>query len=147
MLANGQRGEAMTETDAKPAAKSAGKIRETIETPWWVRVMRFIIAAVSAYMLYHVALRLKSGHMSATDSWVVGLFGTLGLSALVEAIWPEGNHGLLQFWCLTALAASAIASWAAGGEKWIGLMGAIMMGLSFVLAVMSSVNSRGGDAR
>ena len=136
----------MTDADTKPAAKPAGKIRQTIATPWWVRAMRFFIAAVSAYMLYHVALRLRSGHMSVTDSWVVGLFGTLGLSALVEAFWPDGNHGLLQYWCLTVLAASGIASWAAGGDKWIGLLGAIMMGLSFVLAVVMSANSRGPDA-
>jgi hypothetical protein len=134
--------DADTKPDAKSVAKPAGKIRQTIETPWWVRVMRFVIAAVSAYVLFQVAMRIRSGHMSATESWVIGLFGTLGLSALVEAIWPEGNHGLLQFWCLTALAASGIASWVAGGDKFIGILGAVMMGLSFVLAALSSMKER-----
>ena len=132
----------MTEQETKPVVKPAGKLRQTMETPWWVRLMRFAIAVVSAYMLYHVALRLKSGHMSATDSWIVGLFGTLGLSALVEAIWPDGNHGLLQFWCLTALAASGIATWVAGGDKLIGMFGAAMMAVSFLLALMSSMKGR-----
>jgi hypothetical protein len=132
----------MSDTDATPVAKPTGKIRATMETPWWVRVMRFIIAAVSAYMLFNVAMRLKAGHMSSTESWVIGLFGTLGLSALVEAIWPEGNHGLLQFWCLTVLAASGIASWVAGGDKWIGMFGAAMLAVSFLLALMSSMKGR-----
>lgn len=131
-----------TKPDGTPGAKPAGKIRAKLETPWWVRVMRFVIAAISAYVLYQVAMRIRSGNMSATESWVIGLFGTLGLSALVEAIWPEGNHGLLQFWCLTALAASGIASWVAGGDKFIGILGAVMMGLSFVLAALSSMKGR-----
>jgi hypothetical protein len=128
--------------DATSGAKPAGKIRQTIETPVWIRVMRFVIAAVSAYMLYHVAMRFRDGHLSATDSWLIGLFGTLGLSALVEAIWPEGNHGLLQFWCLTALAASGLASWAAGGDTWIGGFATVMMAASFLLAAMSSAKGR-----
>lgn len=136
----------MTDADTKPVSKPAGKIRQTIETPWWVRAMRFFVAAVSAYMLYHVAMRFQSGHLSATDSWLVGLFGTLGLSALVEAIWPDGNHGLLQFWCLTALAASGLASWAAGGDKWIGGLATIMMAVSFLLAVLYSAKGRRTDA-
>ena len=126
--------------------KPASKIKASLSSAWWVRVMRLAIAVVSAYLLYHVAIRLRSGHLTTTDSWLVGLFGTLGLSAIVEAIWPDGNHGLLQFWCLTALAASGLVTWAAGGERWLGISGAVLLAASFLLAVMSSVKGRRTNA-
>ena len=84
--------------------------------------------------------------MSPTDSWLVGMIGTLGLSALIEAIWPEGDHALLQFWCLTTLAASALVSWAAGGEKWIGILGAVLLAISFLIAAGVSAGRRADDA-
>ena len=140
----------MSDSNTTPAAKSdtksGGKIRKVIGAPWWVRAMRFFIAAVAAFMLYHVAMRLKAGHMPPSESWLVGLIGAIGLSALVEATWPKGNHGLLQFWLLTLLAASGIATWFAGGDQWIGIMSAITLAGSFVLAVIYSATSRGGDA-
>ena len=128
----------MTDINTTPAAKPGAKIKQTISSAWWVRVMRLAIGALSIFLLYRMSQKLGGGRLSPTDSWIVGLLGTLGLSALVEAIWPEGNHGLLQFWCLTALAASALVSWAAGGAKWLGIFGAVLLALSFVLAVMSS---------
>ena len=121
-------------------------VQSRIAHPTWVRVMRFFIAAFAAFMLYHVAMRIKAGHMPPSESWLVGLCGAIGLSALVEAMWPEGNHGLLQFWLLTLLAASGVATWFAGGDQWIGIISAIILAISFVLAVLYSATSRGGDA-
>lgn len=129
-----------------PGGKPVGKIKRTISSAPWVRVMRLVIAAVAAYLLYHAATRFMAGHMSPTDSWLIGMIGTLGLSALIEAIWPEGNHALLQFWCLTTLAASGLVSWAAGGEKWLGILGAVLLAISFLIAAGVSAGRRADDA-
>ena len=126
----------------KPANKPGGKIKQTISSAPWVRAMRFIIATVAAFLLYHAATRFAGGHLTPRDAWLVGLIGTLGLSALVEAIWPEGHHGLLQFWCLTTLAASALVSWAAGGDQVVGVIGAIMTAVSFLIAAGVSAGRR-----
>ncbi len=141
----------MSETDIKTTEmkigpRPAGRIRQTISNQWWVRAMRFIIAAVSVYLLYHIALRFGEGRMNPTDSWLIAMVGTLGLSALVEAIWPDGNHGLLQFWCLTTLAAAALVSWVAGGAQWLGIAGAALFAISFALAVMSSAKGSRSNA-
>lgn len=129
-----------------PGAKPAGKIKRTISSAPWVRVMRLAIAAVAAFALYHAAKRFMEGHLTPTDSWLVGMIGTLGLSALIEAIWPDGNHALLQFWCLTTLAASGLVSWAAGGEKWLGILGAVLLAISFLIAAGVSAGRRADDA-
>lgn len=131
----------MTESEAKPVAKPAGKIRTKLETPWWVRLMRFVIAAIAAFLLFHAAKRFFAGDLKPADAWLIGMIGTLGMSAFVEAIWPDGNHGLLQYWCLTVLAASGLVSWAAGGDKWMGILGAIMLAVSFVIAALVSARS------
>lgn len=135
----------MTDPAGTPA-KPGGKIKQTISSAPWVRVMRLVIAAGAGVLLYHAATRFMAGHMSPTDSWLVGMIGTLGLSALIEAIWPEGDHALLQFWCLTTLAASALVSWAAGGEKWIGILGAVLLAISFLIAAGVSAGRRANDA-
>ena len=136
----------MTNTEPTVGAKPRGKIKQTLASEPWVRAMRLIIAAVSLFLLYRIALKFREGHLTHTDAWLVGMVGTLGLSALVEAIWPEGNHGLLQFWCLTTLAASALVSWEAGGERWLGLAGAVLFGLSFALAVLYSAKGPRSNA-
>ena len=131
---------------SEPEKTSAGKVRQTISSAPWVRAMRFVIAGVAAFALYHAATRFMAGHLSPTDSWLVAMVGTLGLSALVEAIWPEGDHSLLQYWCLTTLAASALVSWAAGGEQWLGLVGALLVAISFFIAAGFSAGRRANDA-
>ena len=133
----------MTDTNTKPAAKQAGKIKQTISSPMWVRVMRIVIAAIAGVALYHAAMQLLAGKLSPTDAWFAGTLGTLGLTALVEAIWPNGNHGLLQFWAMTALAASAMVAWAMGGATWVGLLGLMMTIFGFGLAVFEA--SKGGS--
>ena len=108
--------------------------------------MRTVIGVLAVGIAAQSAMLMWRGHLSPTEMWLVGMTGTLGLSALVEAAWPDGQHGLLQFWCLTALGASGLISWAAGGDKWLGILGAVMVGLAFALAVMSSVKGRRIDA-
>lgn len=132
----------MVNNDMMPANKPGGKIKQTISSAPWVRAMRFIIAAVAAYLLYHAATRFMAGQLTPRDAWLVGMIGTLGLSALVEAIWPEGNHGLLQYWCLTTLAASALVTWAAGGGRMVGIIGAVMAAVSFLIAAGVSAGRR-----
>lgn len=136
----------MSESGTAPPAKTGGKIKQTISSAWWVRLMRFVIAAIAAYLLYHAAVRFREGHLNPTDTWLIGMIGTLGLSALIEAIWPEGNHGLLQFWSLTTVAASALVSWAAGGEKWLGIFGVVLLAISFLIAAGVSAGRRANDA-
>lgn len=127
--------------------KPAGKLKTTISSAPWVRVMRIVIAAAAALLLFHAAKRFMAGALKPTDAWLVGMIGTLGLSAFVEAIWPDGNHGLLQFWCLTVLAASGLVSWASGGDKWMGILGGGMLALSFAIAVLASARlKRNSDA-
>ena len=121
--------------------KPAGKVKTTISSAPWIRVMRIVIAAVAAFLLFHAAKRFMAGDLKPADAWLIGMIGTLGLSAFVEAIWPEGHHGLLQYWCLTVLAASGLVSWAAGGDKWMGILGAIMLAVSFVIAALVSARS------
>lgn len=123
-----------------------GRLRRTLASAPWVRAMRFVIAAVAAALLYHAATKFAAGYLAPTQAWLVGMIGTLGLSALVEAIWPNGNHGLLQFWCLTTLAASALVSWAAGGPVWLGTFGAVLLAISFLIAAGFSAGRRANDA-
>ncbi len=66
------------------------------------------------------------------------MIGILGLTALVEAIWPEGNMGLLQYWALTALAAAGLVAWAMGGAKWIGVLGLIALFAGFAIAALEA---------
>ena len=122
--------------------KQPSKIKQTISSAPWVRAMRFIIAAVAAYLMYHAVTRFMAGQLSPTDAWFAGMIGTLGLTALVEAIWPEGNMGLLQFWALTALASAALVAWAMGGERWIGILGLIALVAGFVIAAMEASKGR-----
>ena len=124
-------------SDTTPVAKAPKGIRH----PTWMRVMRLAVAAAALFMLFLTLNRFRGGGFPMKEAWILGVFSTLGISALVEAIWPEGNHLLLQFWCLMAFAASGLMSWAAGGGKWLGLMGAALMVLGLMLAVWSS--SRG----
>jgi hypothetical protein len=133
-------------TVPEPAPRPGGRFKQTVNSAIWVRVMRLVIAVAAAYLLYHAATRFIEGHLSPTDSWLIGMVGTLGLSALIEAIWPEGRHALLQFWCLTTLAASALVSWAAGGEKWLGTLGAVLLAISFLIAAGVSAGRRTNDA-
>jgi len=119
-----------------------GTVRRTIASAPWIRAMRFIIAAVAAYLLYHAAMRFRAGNLSPTDTWLAGMIGTLGLTALVEAIWPEGNHGLLQYWGLTTLAASALVAWAMGGQTWIGILGLITLVAGFAIAAIDAARGR-----
>lgn len=119
-------------------AKQPSKIKQTISSAPWVRAMRFIIAAVAAYLMYHAATRFMAGQLSPTDAWFAGMIGILGLTALVEAIWPEGNMGLLQFWALTALASAALVAWAMGGAKWIGILGLIALIAGFAIAALEA---------
>ena len=129
----------MTETEVKPK----GKFSRTISSAPWVRAMRFVISAIAAFLLYHAATRFMAGHLSPRDAWLVGMIGTLGLSALIEAIWPEGDHALLQFWCLTTFAASGLVSWAAGGDMVIGIIGAVALAIGFLIAAgMSAGRTR-----
>lgn len=133
----------MTDTGTPgPAVKPPGKIKRTINSAPWVRVMRLVIALVAAALLYHAGTQFAAGHMTPTNAWLIGMIATLGLSALVEAVWPEGNHGLLQFWCLTTLAASALVSWAAGGAAWLGGFGAALLAVSFIIAAGYSAGRR-----
>lgn len=118
--------------------KQPSKIKQTISSAPWVRAMRFIIAAVAAYLMYHAVTRFMAGTLSPTDAWLAGMIGTLGLTALVEAIWPEGNMGLLQFWALTALAAAALVAWAMGGAKWIGILGLVALIAGFAIAALEA---------
>ena len=132
----------MAESKEPTVAMPAGKVRQTISSAPWVRAMRFIIAAVAAYLLYHAAMRFRSGNLSPTDAWLAGMIGTLGLTALVEAIWPEGNHGLLQYWALTTLASAALVAWAMGGQTWIGLLGLVTLIAGFALAAMEAAKGK-----
>lgn len=132
----------MTDTKEIPATKPPGKIKQTISSEPWVRVMRIIIAVVAAVLLYHAAKRFMAGKLSPTDAWLAGMIGTLGLTAAVEAIWPDGNHGLLQYWGLTTLASAALVAWAMGGAMWIGIVGLVTLVAGFVVAVMESAKGR-----
>ncbi len=132
----------MSEAETKPAPPSGGKIKQTISAPWWVRVMRLVIAAVAAFLLYHAYLRFHEGRLPPTDAWLAGMIGTLGLTALVEAIFPNGRHGLLQFWGMTTLAATALVAWALGGANWIGILGLVSLLASFALAVAEAAKGR-----
>ncbi len=127
-------------------SKPRDRIRQTINSAPWVRAMRFVIAGVAAVLLYHAATQFVAGHMNPTHAWLIGMIGTLGLSALVEALWPNGNHSLLQFWCLTTLAASGLVSWAGGGEQWLGVFGAVLLAISFLIAAGFSAGRRSNDA-
>ncbi len=118
--------------------KQPSKIKQTISSAPWVRAMRFIIAAVAAYLMYHAVTRFLAGQLSPTDAWFAGMIGILGLTALVEAIWPEGNMGLLQFWALTALASAALVAWAMGGARWIGILGLIALIAGFAIAALEA---------
>ena len=118
--------------------KQPSKIKQTISSAPWVRAMRFIIAAVAAYLMYHAVARFLAGQLPATDTWFAGMIGILGLTALVEAIWPEGNMGLLQYWALTALAAAALVAWAMGGAKWIGILGLVALIAGFAIAALEA---------
>lgn len=122
--------------------KQAGRIKQRLEAPAWVRAMRFVVGAVALALMASVANRLYFGTLAPTHGWLIAVFGTLALSALVEAIWPNGNHGLLQFWNLTVLAAATLMSWAIGGAPWLGIFGAVLFALSFIIAAMES--ARGG---
>ena len=105
-------------------------------------IRSLLIAAVALVLLYSAGRKIWGGHIPADRLWIVAAIGTLGLSALIEAIWPEGNHGLLQFWCLTVLAASAIVSWIFGAPKALGILGLVLFAVSFVIAVWFSANTR-----
>lgn len=129
-----------------PEPKQPGRIRRTILSEPWVRLMRFVIAGIAAFLVYHALIRFQAGHLTPTDSWLIGMIATLGLSALVEAVWPNGNHGLLQFWTLTTIAASALVSWAAGGQTWLGIFGAGLLLISFLIAAGVSAGRRANDA-
>jgi hypothetical protein len=135
----------MTDHMSPPPGQPRGKIKQTISSAPWVRAMRLVIAIGAGILLYHAAKRFTAGHLAPTDSWLVGMIGTLGLSALIEAIWPEGNHALLQFWCLTTLAASGLVSWAAGGDQWLGIFGAVLLAISFLIAAGVSAGRRADD--
>lgn len=132
----------MTNSEPPSDQKPRGKVRQTISSAPWVRAMRIIIAAVAAVLLYHAAHRFMAGKLSPTDAWLAGMIGTLGLTALVEAIWPEGNHGLLQYWGLTTLASAALVAWAMGGATWIGILGLITLIGGFVVAALESAKGR-----
>jgi hypothetical protein len=124
----------MTMEETKPHSK----FKQTISSAPWVRAMRLIIAVVAAYLMYHAVTRFMAGQLPPTDAWLAGMIGTLGLTALVEAIWPEGNHGLMQYWALTALAAAALVAWAMGGAKWIGILGLIALFAGFAIAALEA---------
>ena len=136
--AKDRKGDVMTDTNTTPAAKPVGKIKEKISSPMWVRVMRIVIAAIAGILLYHAIAQFMAGKLAPTDAWLAGMIGTLGLTALVEAIWPNGNHGLLQYWGLTALASSALVAWAMGGAKWIGILGLLTLVTGFAIAVLEA---------
>ena len=142
----GRRGEARSNNTNTTPAKSGGKIKQAISSEPWVRAMRFVIALVAAVLLYHAAKRFMAGDLKPTDAWLTGMIGALGLTAFVEAMWPEGDHRLLQFWGLTTLAASALVAWAMGGEKWIGILGAVTLAISFFIAAGYSAGRRKNDA-
>ncbi len=118
--------------------KQPSKIKQTISSAPWVRAMRLIIAAVAAFLMYHAITRFLAGQLSPADAWFAGMIGILGLTALVEAIWPEGNMGLLQYWALTALAAAGLVAWAMGGAKWIGVLGLIALIAGFAIAALEA---------
>lgn len=134
-------------TDANtPGPRRGGMIRKTIASAPWVRTMRFVVAAIAAFLVYHAAIRFQAGNLAPTDSWMIAMIATLGASALVEAVWPEGDHGLLQFWTLTTISASALVSWAAGGQNWLGVIGAGLLAISFLIAAGVSAGRRAIDA-
>ena len=122
--------------------KQPSKIKQTISSAPLVRAMRLIIAAVAAYLMYHAVTRFLAGQLSPTDAWLAGMIGILGLTALVEAIWPEGNMGLLQFWALTALASAALVAWAMGGARWIGILGLVALVAGFAIAAMEAAKGK-----
>ncbi len=125
-------------SETTPAVKAPKGIRH----PAWMRVMRLLIAAAALFMLFLTLNRFRGGGFPMKEAWILGVFGALGLSALVEAIWPEGEHLLLQFWCLMAFAASGLISWAAGGDKWLAVVSAALMLSGLLLSVWSSSRGR-----
>ena len=129
-------------TDVKTASPQPKGLRH----PTWVRVMRLVLAAASMFLLFEALSRVHAGAFPMKEAWILGVFGALGFSALVEAIWPEGNHLLLQFWCLMAFAASGLVSWAAGGDKWLGIVGAALLLLGLLLAVWMSAKGKSNNA-
>ena len=132
------------DTAAEKAISSTTPIVQSrIAHPTWVRVMRFVMAAVAAYALYLAVHQFMAGRLAPTDAWLAGMIGTLGLTALVEAIWPDGNHGLLQYWSLTTLASAALVAWAMGGARWIGILGLVTLAAGFAIAALEA--SRGGS--
>ena len=58
----------MTNTEPTVSAKPRGKIKQTLASEPWVRAMRVIIAAVSLFLLYRIALKFREGHLNAPSA-------------------------------------------------------------------------------
>jgi hypothetical protein len=105
-----------------------------------LRLLRLAMGAIALFVLFKAWQLLMAGQLPVSTAFIAGTFGVLGLSALVEAIWPDGDLGLIHFWMLTAVGATGVAAWAGGGKPWMGALGIFGLILSFAFAVKDAAD-------
>lgn len=108
-----------------------------------VRWLNIAIAALSIVLIASLSRRFFSwtGY-DLTRAWLLGMIAAMGLTAIVEAIWPSRIHLFISSWSLNTMAASFLVSWAAGGERWLGWAGLAMLLVSFLAAVVMTAKAK-----
>ena len=118
-------------------------VRPRVRTPQRMRWLNIVIAVLSVILIASLSRRFFSwtGY-DLTKAWLIGMIAAMGLTAIVEALWPSRIHLFMSSWSLNAMAASFLVSWAAGGERWLGWAGLAMLILSFLAAAVMPAKAR-----
>ena len=118
-------------------------VRPRVRTPQRMRWLNIVIAVLSVILIASLSRRFFSwtGY-DLTKAWLIGMIAAMGLTAIVEALWPSRIHLFMSSWSLNAMAASFLVSWAAGGERWLGWAGLAMLILSFLAAAVMTAKAR-----
>lgn len=126
-----------------PQQSTETVIRPRVRTPRRMRWLNIVIAVLAVVLLASLSRRFFSwtGY-DLTKAWLLGMIAAMGLTAIVEAIWPSRIHLFISSWSLNTMAASFLVSWAAGGERWLGWAGLAMLVVSFLAAAVMTAKAK-----
>ncbi|HRD74995.1 MAG TPA: hypothetical protein PK264_03510 [Hyphomicrobiaceae bacterium] len=117
--------------------------KPALRTPRNMRWLNFLVAAIAAVLIATMWRQFFShSGFDMKNAWVLGMLTAVGLSSLVEAIFPDRIHLFISSWLINASGAAFLVSYAAGGERWLGLVGLGLMLLSFLIALAMTARAR-----
>jgi len=117
-----------------------------LRTPRNMRWLNFVVAAIAFLLIFTMWRQFFSFQgFDLKKAWVLGMLTAVGLTSIVEAVFPDRIHLFLSSWLVNASGAAFLVSYAAGGERWLGLVGLALLALSFLIALLMTMRVRSVD--